>query len=52
MVVGTQRGDLPIAFNPEPDTMIGGSDKLVVLGRPESLRRLETEAGGHVSKTA
>ena len=36
-----------MAFNPEPETIIGAGDKLVVLGRPESLKRLETEAGGH-----
>ena len=52
IVVGIQRSDLRMAFNPEPDTMIGGGDKLVVLGRPESLRRLETEAGGHGSTSS
>ena len=46
IVVGIQRRDARMAFNPEPDTIIGGGDKLVVLGRPESLKRLETEAGG------
>jgi K+/H+ antiporter YhaU regulatory subunit KhtT len=30
-------------FNPEPDTPIRGGDKLVVLGRPDSLKRLEGE---------
>lgn len=49
IVVGVQRSDMQMTFNPEPDTIIGGGDKLVVLGRPESLRRLETEAGGHGS---
>jgi len=52
IVVGIQRSDLRMAFNPEPETIIGGGDKLVVLGRPESLRRLETEAGGHGGPTA
>jgi voltage-gated potassium channel len=52
IVVGIQRSDLKMTFNPEPDTIIGGGDKLVVLGRPESLRRLETEAGGHGSATS
>jgi voltage-gated potassium channel len=52
IVVGIQRSDLRMTFNPEPDTIIGGGDKLVVLGRPESLRRLETEAGGHGSTTS
>jgi len=47
IVVGIQRQDLRMEFNPEPDMIIGGGDKLVVLGRPESLRRLETEAGEH-----
>ena len=32
-------------FNPEPDTLIRSGDKLVVLGRPDSLNRLEGEAG-------
>ena len=44
IVVGIQRHDLRMEFNPEPDTVIGAGDKLVVLGRPESLKRLETEA--------
>ena len=48
IVVGIQRRDLRMEFNPEPDTIIGGGDKLVVLGRPESLKRLETEAGGRI----
>jgi voltage-gated potassium channel len=47
IVVGIQRQDLRMEFNPEPDMIIGGGDKLVVLGRPDSLRRLETEAGEH-----
>jgi voltage-gated potassium channel len=47
IVVGIQRHDLRMEFNPEPDMVIGGGDKLVVLGRPDSLRRLETEAGEH-----
>ena len=47
IVVGIQRQDLRMEFNPEPDMIIGGGDKLVVLGRPESLRRLETEAEQH-----
>jgi voltage-gated potassium channel len=47
IVVGIQRRDMGMAFNPEPDAMIGGGDMLVVLGRNESLKRLETEAAGH-----
>jgi len=52
IVVGIQRRDLRMEFNPEPDVIIGGGDKLVVLGRPDSLKRLETEAGGHVGSVA
>ena len=37
-------GFVPMDFNPEPDTPILAGDKLVVLGRPHSLRRLEVEA--------
>jgi len=46
IVVGIQRQDRSMEFNPEPDTSILAGDKLVVLGRPESLRRLEDEAAG------
>jgi voltage-gated potassium channel len=44
IVVGIQRQDLTMEFNPEPDTAIRAGDKLVVLGRPHSLKRLEGEA--------
>lgn len=44
IVVGIQRLDRRVEFNPEPDTRIQSGDKLVVLGRPDSLRRLETDA--------
>jgi voltage-gated potassium channel len=44
IVVGIQREDRRMAFNPEPETPIRPGDKLVVLGRPESLKRLETDA--------
>ena len=44
IVVGIQREDLRMEFNPEPDTAIHGGDKLVVLGRPDSLKQLEAEA--------
>jgi voltage-gated potassium channel len=46
IVIGIQREDSRMEFNPEPDTAIRPGDKLVVLGRPESLKRLETEASG------
>jgi voltage-gated potassium channel len=44
IVVGIQRQDRRMEFNPEPDTAIRGGDKLVVLGRPQSLKQLEAEA--------
>jgi voltage-gated potassium channel len=45
IVIGIQRQDGRMEFNPEPETSIRSGDKLVVLGRPDSLKRLETEAG-------
>ncbi|MGE3473596.1 MAG: TrkA family potassium uptake protein [Vicinamibacterales bacterium] len=44
IVVAIQREDRHMDFNPEPDMAIRSGDKLVVLGRPHSLRRLEVEA--------
>ena len=44
IVVGIQRQDGRMDFNPEPETSIRAGDKLVVLGRPDSLKRLEAEA--------
>ena len=45
IIVGIQRHDRRMEFNPESDTAILPGDKLVVLGRPDSLRNLEVEAG-------
>jgi voltage-gated potassium channel len=44
IVVGIQRHEGRMEFNPEPDTAIRAGDKLVVLGRPDSLKKLEVEA--------
>jgi voltage-gated potassium channel len=44
IVVGIQRQDRSMDFNPEPETTMKSGDKLVVLGRPDSLKRLEAEA--------
>lgn len=44
IVVGIQRQAGKMEFNPEPETAMRAGDKLVVLGRPESLRGLEVEA--------
>jgi len=46
IVVGIQRQDRTMDFNPEPDTAMYAGDKLVVLGRPDSLKKLEAEAAG------
>jgi voltage-gated potassium channel len=45
IVVGIQRQDRRMEFNPSPDATIKAGDKLVVLGRPDSLKDLEAEAG-------
>ena len=45
IVVAIQRHDRRMDFNPEPDASILPGDTLVVLGRSESLKRLEVEAG-------
>jgi len=44
IIVGIQREDNRMEFNPEPETAIRPGDKLVVLGRPQSLKELEKEA--------
>jgi voltage-gated potassium channel len=44
IVVGIQREDGKMEFNPDPEAVMRQSDKLVVLGRPSSLKRLESEA--------
>ena len=44
IVIGIQREAGGMEFNPDPDTAIHGGDKLVVLGRPDSLKLLEGEA--------
>jgi voltage-gated potassium channel len=48
IVVGIQRQDGRMDFNPDPDALIRAGDKLVVLGRPESLKRLEADAAQSV----
>jgi len=46
IVVGIQRLHGRMEFNPEPDTAIRSGDKLVVLGHPDSLKKLEAEGAG------
>lgn len=45
IVVGIQRHESRMEFNPEPSLAIRAGDTLVVLGRPASLKQLEAEAG-------
>jgi voltage-gated potassium channel len=44
IIVGIQRQDRHMEFNPEPETAIHAGDKLVVLGHPDSLKQLAAEA--------
>ncbi|SRR6266851_8101092 len=44
VVVGIRRADGRMDFNPEPEATMRAGDDLVVLGRAESLRRLESAA--------
>jgi voltage-gated potassium channel len=44
IVVGIQHSDSRMEFNPSPDRSIQTGDKLVVLGRADSLKGLEHEA--------
>jgi K+/H+ antiporter YhaU regulatory subunit KhtT len=44
IVVGVQRKDGRMEFNPESDRLRGAGDKLVVLGRPDSLKTLDAHA--------
>ncbi len=46
IVVGIQRRDRRMEFNPASDIMIQAGDKLVVLGQADSLKQLESEAAG------
>jgi voltage-gated potassium channel len=44
IVVAIQRKDRSMTFNPEPEARIEAGDKLVVLGRNDSLKLLEQQA--------
>jgi voltage-gated potassium channel len=44
IVVAIQREKGHMEFNPAPETVVHAGDKLVVLGGPEALKRLEQEA--------
>lgn len=47
IVVGIQRQNGKMEFNPESETVMRASDKLVVLGKPDTLKQLEAEASGN-----
>ena len=46
VVVGIQRADGRMDFNPAPDTGMNAGDHLVVLGPPDSVKQLEAAAVG------
>jgi voltage-gated potassium channel len=45
VVVGIQRADGRMEFNPPPEATMRPGDHLVVLGRTDNLRELEAAAG-------
>jgi len=45
IVVAVQRANGHMEFNPSPDTVMNAGDQLIALGRPDSLRELESAAG-------
>ena len=46
IVVGVRKPDRPLIFDPPHDLAPDAGDVLVVLGRPDNLRRLERLAEG------
>lgn len=52
IVVGIQRADGRMDFNPEPDSVMQPGDFLVVLGRAANLRGLEAAAGEGLNRTS
>jgi voltage-gated potassium channel len=49
VVVGVQRADGRMEFNPAPDVVMQPGDQLVVLGPPDDVKRIEAAAGGPVT---
>ncbi len=47
IVVGIQRQNGKMEFNPDPEAVMRSGDKLVVLGRPDPLKQLESEAAAN-----
>lgn len=52
VVVGIQRANGRMEFNPAPETCIEAGDHLVVMGKPESVKQLEQLAGAGVRVTS
>jgi voltage-gated potassium channel len=50
VVIGIQRADGRMEFNPAPDVAMEADDYLVVLGRSENLRELEAVANGPMAR--
>ena len=46
VVVGVQRAGGKMEFNPPPETEMSAGDHLIVMGRPDTLKRLEGAAAG------
>ena len=51
IIVSIKRADGQMEFNPPPDATMRGGDDLVVLGRPDNLRSLETAAAARTAAT-
>jgi voltage-gated potassium channel len=50
VVIGIQRANGQMEFNPAPDVAMEAGDHLVVLGRSENLRELESTASGAAAR--
>jgi len=46
VIVGIQRRDGKMDFNPAPDALMQGGDQLIVMGRSDGLKQLESMAQG------
>jgi voltage-gated potassium channel len=51
VIVGIQRRDGRMEFNPAPDAVLQAGDQLVVMGRSDGLKQLESMAQGTASST-
>ena len=46
IVMAIRKADGAMMFNPPAETAVGGGDYLIVMGRPDNLRALETLLAG------